>query len=417
MPRLVQESISRRSALRMLSLAGGSALLAACQQAAPSPTAAPAKPTTQPAAPATANPTAVQAAPAAATPSAAEPAGAISEAEWNNLVAAAKQEGVLSLATYAGGGYRKVVEDFQAAFPGINVEHQQFQSSSRDYVPRLLQEQKAGLFSFDIATMPNVEMLRQVKPAGGLEPLRPLLVRADVLDDASWNGGFARGFSDYDAQWGYVSIAIRIARVWVNTELVKDGEIRTVNDLIDPKWKGQIVAADPRTKGSGFSPATVMRLKSGRDDVLKQFFKDQEPTILTDTRQLTEFMVRGRFAIGFGAVDKVILGDFLEQGLGKQLKPLDLDATDTVTGDTNSLWYLARAPHPKAAQVFANWFLTQKGQASFSQNLLVNSRRTDVPIADPDAAPTPGIDYITSDHESVIPEMQKTQDLAKELLD
>lgn len=417
MPRLTQEFVSRRTALRIFGLAGGSALLAACQQAAPSPTAAPAGPTTQPVAPTVAKPTTIPAAPAAATSSAAQKTGVVSEAEWNNLVAVARQEGALSLATYAGGGYRKVVEDFQAAFPGIAVEHQQFQSSSRDFVPRLLQEQKANLFTWDIATMPNVEMLRQVRPAGGLEPLRPLLVRADVLDDASWSGGFARGFPDFEAKWGYVPIAIRIARVWVNTDLVKDGEVRTIEDLIDPKWKGKIVAADPRTKGSGYSPATVMRLKSGRDDVLKQFFKDQEPTILTDTRQLTEVMVRGKFAIGFGAVDKVILGDFLDQGVGQQLKPLDLTATDTVTGDTNCLWYLARAPHPKAAQVFANWLLSQPGQASFSQNVMVNSRRTDVPIADPDAAPTPGVDYITSDSESVIPEMQKTQDLAKALLD
>lgn len=421
-----QEPVSRRTALRMLGLAGGSALLAACQQAAPSPTAAPAKPTEKPAAPASpaaspaakpaGSPSASPAAsPAAATSGAAQPA--ISEAEWNNLVAAARQEGNLSIATYSGGGYRKVIEDFQAAFPGIKVEHQQFQSSSRDFVPRLLQEQKANLYTWDVATMPLQEQMRQVRPSGGLEPIRPLLVRADVLDDKNWSGGFAKGFDDNDKMWGYSAIAVRFPVVWINTDMVKDGEVRTIKDLIDPKWKGKIVAADLRTKGSGFVPATVMRVKTGSDDVIKQLFKDQEPTLSTDARQLTEFMVRGRFAIGFGAVDRVILADFLAQGVGKNLKNIDFPEADFLSSNNNHLWYLAKAPHPKAAQVFANWLLTKEGQTSFSQNVRVNSRRTDVPVAEPDSVPTPGVDYIVADLESFIPEQQKTQDLAKSLLD
>ena len=46
------------------------------------------------------------------------------------------------------------MDDFEAAFPGVKVEHTQFQSSSRDYVPRLLQERKASLYAWDVAIMP-----------------------------------------------------------------------------------------------------------------------------------------------------------------------------------------------------------------------------------------------------------------------
>jgi ABC-type Fe3+ transport system substrate-binding protein len=259
--------------------------------------------------------------------------------------------------------------------------------------------------------------MRQVKESGGISPVRPLLVRTDVLDDKSWNGGYEKGYDDNDKRWGYSAIAVRFPVLWINTDQVKEGEIKTIKDLTDPKWRGKIIAADPRTKGSGFVPATVMRVKTGSDDVMKQLYKDQEPVISTDARQLTEFMVRGRGVIGVGAVDKVILADFLAQDLGKNLKNIDFPEADFVSANNNHLWHFAKAPHPKASQVFANWLLSKEGQISFSSNVKVNSRRSDVPVVEPDVVPTPGVNYISADLESFIPEQARTQEIAKGLLD
>src|SRR5215203_1616156 len=80
------------------------------------------------------------------------PAG-ISDAELNELIAAAGEEGTLNLATYACDTPRGVSQAFQDAFPGITVEHFQFQFSRRDFVPRPLPEQNAGLCAWDIATI------------------------------------------------------------------------------------------------------------------------------------------------------------------------------------------------------------------------------------------------------------------------
>ena len=114
-----------------LGVYGGAALLAACSSpSAPAPQAAPST-----AAPKAAAPTTAPAAPAAAPNTTASDAAF--KAEWDKIVAAAQGEKTVSIATYSGGGHRKVMEAFQTAFPGVQVEHQQFQSSSRDYVPRL----------------------------------------------------------------------------------------------------------------------------------------------------------------------------------------------------------------------------------------------------------------------------------------
>jgi iron(III) transport system substrate-binding protein len=383
--------ISRREAMRRLgvaSAAGLAALAAACSPAAPA-----AAPT---------------AAPAATTASAAS--------SWDEVVAAARQESSLNVATYAGTGYRKVMDDFEAAYPGIKVEQTGFQSSSRDFVPRFLQERQAGIFDWDIALMPSPEMLIQVVPTGGLAPVRPLLVHPDVVDDKNWTDGLAGGFVDTARQFSYAITRARSQSLWIDTNQVKPDEVKSYRDLLDPKWKGKLLAGDLRTKGSGFNTGTVLRLKTHDDDILRKVYKDQDAVLSTDARQLTEFAARGSYPISLGAVSKPILLDFLAQGVGKNLKAIPFPEVDYVFSGSNLIHVISKAPHPGAAKLFVNWVLTREGSTSFSRNLQDNSRRADVAPFDPDTVPEAGVDYTLLDAEEVLPEIQKTQDLAKALL-
>jgi iron(III) transport system substrate-binding protein len=409
-------TLTRRQVLRALGLTGVTAMLAACSQApAASPTAPAAKPTIAPAAPPTSAPTA--AAPTTAPAVVAKPAvpGAISDAEWEAVLQAARKEGTLNLASYAGTAHRNISMTFEAAYPGIKVEHQQFQSSSRDFVPRLLQEQKAGLYNWDVAHMPVQEMTRQVRPAGGTEPVRPSIVRADALDDKGWLDSYERGYPDDDKKWGYALTRQRYKSVWINTGLVKEGEVTKFDDLLNPKWKGQIQVADPRTKGSGFLSFTAIRVKRG-DAAMTTLLKDQEASAGTDARQQTEQMVRGRFAIGIGAVDYPILKDFLAQGLGQNLKYIPMVECDSVNAGNRTMWYIANAPHPNAAKVYMNWSLSREAGLITSQQVEENSRRADVPVIDETVALEKGVDYVFVDSEAMLDEIERTQALAKMLL-
>jgi ABC-type Fe3+ transport system substrate-binding protein len=401
---------NRRQLIRGIGLLGMTSLAAACSQpAVPAPTTAPPKPTSAP----SAAPTSAPAVAAPTTPSA-KPTAAASE--WDQVVAAANAEKTVAVATYAGTGHRKVIEAFQAAYPGIQVEHSQFQSSSRDYIPRVLQELKAGLHSFDLALMPPQEMLRQLRPVDGLAPIRPALIRPDVLDDKNWLDNFESGFLDKDKRWGYALVSLKSDDFWINTEMVNESEIRSLKDILDPKWKGKIVGGDPRTKGSGFQPATVMRLMTSGDDIMKRLYVDQEVVVSADARQLTEFMVRGRYPIGVGAIDRVILKDFQAQGIGNGLKPIDIPEGTYLYSQTGILWMLNGPPHPNAAKVYANWLLSKEGGAAWSEHIGDNSRRSDVPVADESKVPTRGVQYLNIQAEDLLDEQQKTQDLAKQLL-
>jgi iron(III) transport system substrate-binding protein len=380
---------SRRQALRLIGLSGAAALIAACSAG---PAGAPAQKA----------PGQSTAAPATQT--------------WDEVVAAAKTEGVVNIATYAGTGYRKVMDDFEAAFPGLKVDQTGFQSSSRDFVPRLLQERNAGLFGWDIALMPSPEMLIQVHPVGGLDALRPLLMHPEVLADASWGDALNGGFVDTAKQLSYAITRARSQSLWIDTNQVKDDEIKSYRDLLDPKWKNRLLAGDLRTKGSGYNTGTTLRLKTRDEDILRKIYKDQEAVLSTDARQLTEFAVRGAYPVSLGAVSKPILLDFLAQGVGKNLKCIALPEVDYVYSGSNLLHFVNKAPHPAAAKLFVNWVLTKDGSSSFSRNLQDNSRRVDVPVFDPDTVPEKGVDYTLLDAEEILPELQKTQDMAKALL-
>jgi ABC-type Fe3+ transport system substrate-binding protein len=177
-----------------------------------------------------------------------------------------------------------------------------------------------------------------------------------------------------------------------------------------------MVGGDPRTKGSGFNSATVMRLKQHDDDMIKKLYVDQEMVIGTDARQLTEFMVRGRYIVGIGAVDEVILKDFVDQGMGMNLKSMPLADIDYVYANSSVAWLMKEAPHPNAAALFINWLLTKEGATIWTNNIGDNSRRVDVPPAQPDRVPVPGVEYIHLQAESFLDELQKTQDIAKSVL-
>jgi iron(III) transport system substrate-binding protein len=150
------------------------------------------------------------------------------------------------------------------------------------------------------------------------------------------------------------------------------------------------------------------------DDLVKRLWKDQEVVIQRDFRTATEAMVRGRYAIGIGAVDEFIYKEFAQQGLGKNLKPVDLDDFDTISY-SDVLMYVNKAPHPNAAKLFINWIMTKEGQTLWTKWTETNSRRADVAPVNPDVEPIPGRRYGSYEGDGIDYDL-RTRELAQEAL-
>lgn len=378
---------TRRAVLRSMGLAGTGTLAAAC--AAPAIPAAPS---------------------AAGAPQAQK---AQWEQEWEQLVAAAKKEGKLSIYTMTGAGYRKGLDAFEAAFPGITIEQTSVPTTSL-MVPKVQQEREAGVYSFDVAQTTTGDVLRVLKPQGVWDSVRSVIMRPDVADDKYWAGGFDSVFVDQEKKFSFAfEYDVRHAFA-INTDLVKEGEIKSIQDLLNPKWKGAMIFMDPRT-GHNYQPMTALRLSALRDkgdQLVKQLQVDQEPTFTRDTRQLIEGLVRGKYPIGMG-IDTVVLKEFTDQGVAKNVKQLSFPEVDFVYG--NGVHLFNRAPHPNAAKLFINWLLTRETQVMWSGYTGSNSRRTDVPPVNPEAVPAPGSKYYESGKEANFEEVFKSQKLIYDL--
>jgi iron(III) transport system substrate-binding protein len=212
----------------------------------------------------------------------------------------------------------------------------------------------------------------------------------------------------------YGFVAVRGGGVTINTDMVKEDQVRGLKDLLDPRWRGKLLLPDVRVMGDTFWPMTAARLNMG-DDVIKRLFVDQEPVLSRDNRQVAEFMVRGRYPIAIG-VNPQLLATFQRQGLGKNLKLIHFPEMSTMSSSSSTVWLVNRAPHPNAAKVFINWLLTRDAQVVWAKEVETNTRRVGIEPGNPQYAVPPDAKLMQIDAEENLPEVVKTQDIARAVI-
>lgn len=300
------------------------------------------------------------------------------EQRWGEWKTGAKQEGRVVVGFGGGTNYERIVEAFGKSFPGVTLEFSVFPTATL-FLPRFWQERDAGVTSYDITFSQTAYAVPELKAKGALVPIRPHLIHPEILVDNQWIGGFDFGFVDNEKQYGYAPTVDYIRQFFINTDAVKEGEIKTFKDILDPKWKGKIAVTDV-IDGAVFWSLLVIKRTLG-EGVLKQFLIDQQPVFTgRDARVITEGMVRGKYAIAMGP-RTAILADFLKEGLGANVKAIDLPEAK-FAAFTNQMWMIDKAPHPNAAKLFLNWILTREAQALFADSTKRNSRRIGVAPSD-----------------------------------
>jgi len=220
--------------------------------------------------------------------------------EWNRVLAAAKKEGTVGVMSSAGGAEnrRALTEPFKTKY-GINVEY--FSSSGSKMVARIKSERAAGISQWDIFIGGTSTPLTGLKPDGALAPLEPALILPEVKDGKNWFGGRL----DFADKEGTVLVMLAYSKsiIHVNTNLVKPEELSAVRDLLNPKWKGKILAADPRAPGAGQTAFNFMLAhKDLGPDFIRQLAK-QEIHLLRDDRQAAEWVVTGKYPVLLGGSD------------------------------------------------------------------------------------------------------------------
>jgi iron(III) transport system substrate-binding protein len=317
------------------------------------------------------------------------------EAEWKKTVEAAKKEGQITI--YTESSQNSMLVDsgaFQKRFPEIKVV-----VAFGNTFPRIITERRAGKYLADVAlTGPNT--LWQLYLAKALDPLRDAIVLPEVADESKWLDG-KHHYVDSERRYVFVAVGNPDSgNFYYNTKLINPREFRSMWDFLRPELRGRITARDVRTPGPG---SVTIRFYYYVPELGSNFiwrlFSEMDITLFRDQRQGVDWLATGKYPICIFCNNSRIETAKL-QGLPVEKFSFMKEGAG-LSSSGGGLSLVNRAPHPNAAKVFINWYLSREGQVAVQsvEGGFSNSRRMDVPrdMIPPDRRLRAGVSYVDVD--------------------
>lgn len=293
---------------------------------------------------------------------------------WDQLVEAGKKEGKVMI---YGSGSPAVRKELSSAFTpkyGIELEFL-YIGRGGALAAKIKQERSAGLYLPDAIISGNTTATNLLKPVNAIDPIEPLLVLPDVKDPKMWIEGFY--FIDKDKMMK--PLRANFNRFVVrNTELVKEGELKSYKDLINPKWKGKIIMGDPARPGTGNGFVGFLNAVWGRAETTEYLKKlaALDPVLTKEIRMPVEWVARGKKALAVAPRIESV-PEFLKNK--SPIAPVRMIEGGTLAPGTGNIFVCNKRPHPNATAVFVNWLLTKEGMTAFSRGDGHPTGRKDVP--------------------------------------
>jgi iron(III) transport system substrate-binding protein len=278
-------------------------------------------------------------------------ASAQSPADWDKIVAAAKAEGTVNFYTGLPGNptTKKIGEAFEKKY---GIKMQVLELRATELRERIRSERVGNNATADVMHT-SANQTRQISQGDGtVDKIGPLpngnRMRKDLQE--SW----------VDRDINIPTFLLNYA-ILTNSNLVKD-PIKSWKDILDPKYKGKILADDFRAIGGGSSYFSVTYEKFG-----KQFHEklaQQDVAFTRDMREAERRIARGEYAIYLPW-----LLNYLPSLKGLPVKAAIPEEGVVYLPYASSI--LTKAPHPNAARVLIDFMLSDEGQAIYASEGLL----------------------------------------------
>ena len=292
--------------------------------------------------------------------------------DWERTLQEAKKEGTIVVGIPARAELRKELE---AVFkPQFGIDMELLTARGPQNASRIASEFKAGVRYFD-AFIGGSGTYESLVYDGMVEPLPPSLILPEVKEEKYWWGGHIWEDNVKTNRFLYSFIAdAGTGGYWYNTNVAKPEELRSLDDFLNPKWKGKVGFLDPRTPGSGQSIWSFLWDVKG-ESYLKKLVQ-QDLFVSRDQRQLADALAKGKLAIALG-VSFYTLEGFITANLPIKELPKLKEGAPSSNG-SGVIGIVKNPPHPHATKVFVNWFLGKQGQELYVKVMRQSTRRLDV---------------------------------------
>ncbi|HKY44668.1 MAG TPA: extracellular solute-binding protein [Pyrinomonadaceae bacterium] len=207
------------------------------------------------------------------------------------------------------------------------------------------------------------------------EPVRTLVLKKrGVLSPykSPAADGIPATFRDPEGYWTGFSARSRV--IVYNTNLVKPEDApKSVLDLVEPKWRGQVAVADPRFGSTSFHVAALYaELGDQRADEFFRKLKANEVKIVSSNSVVRDMVVRGEVKVGLTDTDDVNVA--LEDKQPVAMVFPDRDGMG-VPVMPNMVSLIAGAPHSDAAKHLIDYLLSPE-----VERMLAESEAVQIPL-------------------------------------
>lgn len=259
-----------------------------------------------------------------------------------DVVAAAKKEGKVAFYTSFLGAkaHLDIIKTFEAKY-GISVELLDVRAS--EMTERIRTEQSSKRYIADVVQNGAASLIRQhregyIAPHGGIPNAKNLSADHKISDF---------GVPSYILGYG----------ILINKNAVKgDDEPKSWQDLKNPKWKGKIISDDPRALGGGNVMFSAFNDKLG--DEFNVALSQQALVLSRDIGNDERRVARGEYPLRIPQLFSNWLG----------LKSLPVKFIAPVEGLPYirfDFGVMNGAPHPNAARLFVNHYLSEQVQTAY----------------------------------------------------
>ena len=255
------------------------------------------------------------------------------------LVDAAKKEGKLVFYTsYVTPQMHAAVKDgFEKKF-GVPVELLNVRASELNQ--RVQAEHAAGRFVADVVQHGEASITRFTR-AGDTQPMGQIAAAADLIDGQP-------------AQPSQIGSFIAAYAMMTNANMVKPADDpKSWLDRLEPTWKGKILSDDLRAAGGGNALFSALHAQFGEDYFHKLAANDV--TFSRDVGEAERRVARGEYPLYIPQVASDLTG---LRGLPLRL----VVPKEGVAYVRLDLAMLKNAPHPNAARLFIEYYLSEENQ-------------------------------------------------------